>query len=474
MKKILLLVPLLAMFLSCSAGLSEDGPKDNPPAEELTDEEKFQSLILKSDVPEIATGSVLEEFSLDSYSVGLKFSDGKSFLMGKRFCSFVGSDADGYVTVNGKKQDWRVADCPMYTLSDDGFWLKQGVKTDKRVVQVAPKDAAGEYVLFIENNVRECRFHFSDGTSQAFPYPRTRKMYVSKTASQMDVYIGDEGSSDYIRYPFKKRYSAFSEGVYKCFLDNWGVMALSLCQFSDGKFDAGTPIFLNGEAEMAVSVTDGSDPSKNNYVGGVLHGFENIVEKDGKRGLTITVDGESIGENAVLDLREASKIVMTQSSELCQAYTNSNPFAHAERIWTFENGFLTIKIELTLLRDMHFANGMFGMLCVLRRWQESTSEKYLTSVAVKDSAPLVGLDVKDGWGSMSKDHNASRITEYGEMGWSFALCVDESNRKTNGGMFVGTNGNGYNKIYFDLTGSYDAKAGEVLSGQVHWEIERYY
>ena len=38
-------------------------------------------------------------------------------------------------------------------------------------------------------------------------------------------------------------------------------------------------------------------------------------------------------------------------------------------------------------------------------------------------------------------------------------------------MFVGTNGNAYNKIYCDLTGKYNAVAGEVLHGKVHWEIE---
>ena len=41
-----------------------------------------------------------------------------------------------------------------------------------------------------------------------------------------------------------------------------------------------------------------------------------------------------------------------------------------------------------------------------------------------------------------------------------------------GGMMVGTNGNAYNKIYFDLTGSYSAKKDEKLAARVHWEIEK--
>ena len=58
-----------------------------------------------------------------------------------------------------------------------------------------------------------------------------------------------------------------------------------------------------------------------------------------------------------------------------------------------------------------------------------------------------------------------------EKGLSFALVVDEGTRK-GGGMMVGTNGNAYNKIYFDLTGSYSAKKDEKLAARVHWEIEK--
>lgn len=476
MKKTLLFASLIVMLVSCGSKVTPDngnGKKEDDGAK--TDAEQFEAVILKKDVEKIADGSVLSQVENSPLCMTLTFSDGTSLLMGKHHGSFVGSDAEGFVTINGASQKFRVAGYPLYTLTDRGEWLSQGQSTGSSVIKTAPSGVSEAYVTFIENNIRRCLFHFSDGTTSEFPYTSETEMYVKKSASQMDVYIGSKGSSEFIQYPFKKRHSDFSPGVYKCYLDNWGIMALRLCSFNGGQFDAGTEIFLNGEAEMAVSVTDGSDPGKNNYVGGVLHGFENIVaDKDGKRGFSITVDGVDVPENGTFELKKASKIVMTQSSDLCQAYTNTNPFAHAERVWTFENGRLTVKIELTLLRDMHFANGMFGMLCVLRRWKGLTSENYLTSIAVKDTSPLMATDVTDGWGSMGKDHSVRKITEYGERGWSFALCVDQADIKPNGGMFVGTNGNAYNKIYFDLTGAYDAKAGEVLSGQVHWEIERYY
>ena len=116
------------------------------------------------------------------------------------------------------------------------------------------------------------------------------------------------------------------------------------------------------------------------------------------------------------------------------------------------------------------------MMCVLRHWQGNESANYLTRYAIKDSAPNTVFELTDGWQSSSpltkRDHEAHRITEYGERALSFALVTDTGTRKANGGMFVGTNGNAYNKIYFDLTGAYEATAGETLESEIHWEIDR--
>lgn len=187
---------------------------------------------------------------------------------------------------------------------------------------------------------------------------------------------------------------------------------------------------------------------------------------------SIDVDGEKLPENGSFALRKADKIVITQESLIYQAYTNSNPFGSAVRTWTFENGRLTIDITLTVLRDMYSYDMMFGMLCVLRRWEGSASSPYLTRYAIKDNIPYTVHDLQDGWsGSIgSRDSGTRKITEYGEMGWSFALAVDETSH--GGEMFVGTNGNAYNKIYFDMAHNYNAAAGEKFHGRVHWEIRR--
>ena len=463
------------ILLACTPAPQDPGTSGGTEDTGRTDVEMFNAMILKSDVEALPAGAYLTGAEDTQFETVLTFSNGKKMYVGKHYGAYVAQDEAGYITINGVSSKHKVIESPYYTLSEDGYWVNQGSKTDKIAIPREPKEAdrpASTYLRYMRDQKKSTTAYFSDGSSITLDKPApVYKMYVSKSSSQMDVYIGEADGSSYIKYPFKKRNKTYVEGQYPSFLDNWGIGALSLCEKSGDSFNAGVDLFLNGEAEMAIQVTDGKDASKNTYVGGTLHGFENITSADGARQLTINVDGRNIQEGESFNLVEATKIVMTQDSELCQAYTVSNPFAKAHRIWTFENGRLSVEIEVTFLRDMYINQAMFGMLCVLRRWQGNTSQPYLTCYAIKNNKPLEVYDVSDGWGSMSKDHETSKITEYGQKGWSFALVFDGGTYKSNGGMFVGTNGNAYNKIYCDLTGKYNAVAGEVLKGKVHWEIE---
>lgn len=471
MRKIALFL-MMILPLVCCGGKNSAGSNPGKPGE-ITDEQKFNTIVSKADFLAIAQGTTISRVEREDLNYNISFSDGTEWLFGRHYAAYVTVDENDIITVNGASSGHKIVDCPYYIISDSGTWICQGEETGTNVGRISPcKEASGPYVKYLIDLKKGCKAIFSDGSSAELPRIVKYEMYARKTESRMDVFIGESGDSDFINYPFNKRYRAYSEGAYPSFLDNWGIGALKLCHLRGGEFDAGTDIFLPGEAEMAVQVTNGRDGSKNEYVGGTLHGFENILVKDGKRCLTITVDGREYGENDKFELQKASKIVMTQRSEICQAYTTSNPFAEAYRVWTFENGRLTIRVELKLLRDMHFNQAMFGMMCVLRRWEGKTTMPYLTRYAVKDNSPLCTTEVTDGWGNMPKDRGTSRITEYGEMGWSFALVIDDGTRKSSGSMFVGTNGNAYNKIYYDLTGVYDGVAGETLWGQVHWEIEK--
>ena len=462
---------LVLAALACTKENKPETPSDKLPWDGLSDIEQFESTILKSEILALEEDCLLEGAQSNAYCTALTFSSGKTFLLGKRWSAFVSADENDYITINGQASSHKVVDYPWFTISESGNWVSQGTDTGKSAIPAANKAQTEAVVRFVREDRRGCTIHFSDGTTRRMERELNYEMYVSKEADVMYVYIGEEGDKDFVCYPFKKRFRQYKAGAYPSYLDNWGVMGVKLCEKDGDTFSKGTRLFLDGEAELALQVDDGRGNGAKTYVGGTLHGFENIILEGGVRQIGICVDGTTVGEGESLELRKAKKIVMTQKSELCQAYTDSDPFAVASRIWTFENGRLSIEIEVEFLRDTQLYQSMFGMLCVLRRWDADTSAPYLTRWAVKDNQPLSTIEVADGWGSMSKDDHTSSITEYGEKDLSFALVVDEGTRK-GGGMMVGTNGNAYNKIYFDLTGSYSAKKDEKLAARVHWEIEK--
>lgn len=474
MKRILLSIPFL-ILCAFSSQDAVSGTPDNVKKEgRLTEKHRFNSVIPAKTVASLPSGTTMTGVEKDGLSYVLKFSDGSRARLGTHFSAYVDVDTDDNIMVNGRNSGHKIVDVPWYTISDKGTWVNQGTDTGIGIADISNAPKAKEpYVKYFIRTRKECKAIFSDGMTRILPYTFEYEMYAKKTEGRMDIYIGETGDTDFINYPFKKRFREYKENEYPSAIDNWGIGALNLCKKDGETFGGEVAIFLGGEAELAASVTDGKDPSKCTYVGGTLHGFESVKVENGKRQLMINVDGQEFGEADTFSLAKVNKIVISQKSEMCQAYTTTNPFAEVTRMWTFENGRLTVRIDMKILRDIEFAQAMFGMVCVLRRWEGDTKNKYLTRYAVKDSEPLKAYDVSDDFANnMQKDPAPRKITEYGEMGWSFALAVDEADPYTSGGMFVATNRNAYNKIYFDRVGKHYAKAGEVISAQVHWEIEK--
>lgn len=296
------------------------------------------------------------------------------------------------------------------------------------------------------------------------------EMYVSKTATQLDVYQRN-ANGKYIRYPFVKRYKAFTTGEYPSFYDNWGIGVPALAEFSGAMADV-APLFLAGEAELAVSVPSGNDGETPTYVGGQAHGFENIVTGSNGREICILVDNQKVAEDAVLSLTPASKVDIIQHTQICQAYTNTNPFADVTKHWVWENGKMSCTTSTTILRSILFSYAQFGMMCVYRRWLGSTSNDYLTNAAIKNNLPYKIWDVSDGWSGMlqSPDKNCTRIVEYGQKGLGFSMSIQSQTTKESGGMFMATNGLAYNKIYFDMGRSFTPSVNDVLEATQIWEI----
>lgn len=297
-------------------------------------------------------------------------------------------------------------------------------------------------------------------------------MFVKKDFTSLTVFFANKKGS-YIAYPLVKRYEDFQEGVYPSFLDNWGIENVSEYTIDNGIMSKKAQLFQNGEAELAINLPR-FDTEANTYVGGHAHGFENIVNADNGREFAIFVDNVKVNEDDDFSLKSCSKIEVYQHSTLCQAYSNSNPFADVTKKWVFYEGEVSITTTVKMLRDMSIRQAQFGMMCVYRRLNGNSEESYLTNKAVKDTMPYKTFAVEDNWNVpelRSKDHDACRVIEFGDYGLGFIMEIEDDNRKTNGGMFVHNNGTGaYNKIYFDLTGAYQAKKDELLYATQIWSI----
>ena len=116
----------------------------------------------------------------------------------------------------------------------------------------------------------------------------------------------DIDDSLYVCYPLKHLYRALSENAYPSFLDKWGIMQPYTAKLSNANMECVDVLFNVGEAELVVSLPSGKiGPTKNVFVGGNAHGFENIISNSlGERSFVIRIDGEEINEDTLFTVRE--------------------------------------------------------------------------------------------------------------------------------------------------------------------------
>ena len=340
----------------------------------------------------------------------------------------------------------------------------------------------GNYLLHMP---RKVLFHFADGSEKSFDKEIDWGMVVEKQNNKLFIWMGHENSNHWIRHIFNYRYKAYTGGTtYPDYYDNWGLGKPAVCTWNGGtSFTTGQELFLGGEAEAAMQTYDVQAAPKKTYSGGVLHGWENIYTEGGDRLISFTVDGVAVDETEALSRRAASKVEIVQKTKIARAYSPEgleNAYADVLKHWVIENGTVTISVEYTFLQETEIFQGKFGMFCVKRlETAGDTGSTYITRLVWKDSTPSTMYEVTEGWESAvpasaplkSRDNSATRVEEYGDAGVSFAMQFDGGTLKSGGGFNIGTNGNNYNKIYFDICGGYTAAQNEKLSSSVHWELD---
>ena len=300
-----------------------------------------------------------------------------------------------------------------------------------------------------------------------------------KTASQANFYY-KISNGNYIKVPFKHRYSAFTEGAYPSFLDNWGIYVLQECEFANGSMLQTHTLFQGGEAELAIRCTDGVNNSIFSYVGGAAHGFENISSTENVRDIVMLLNGNRIAENSVISLQPVEKFEVFAKSLLYQAYTNTNPFAEVVKHWVFIDNKISITTSVKLLRSIEFTNAMFGMFCINRHLDADNTKPYIAGRAIKNNNQFIEYNVEDSWWQISPmpaigkfDHDCSKISVFGDAQFGASMEILDATLKQHGGMAIGTNaGLAYNKIYFDLTGAYTPSSGEELKATQVWYLNK--
>lgn len=290
-------------------------------------------------------------------------------------------------------------------------------------------------------------------------------MYVEKKESELDVYI-KHASGKFVKYPLNYRYSAYKEGSYPSFFDNWGIGKVALCSFTEHNMIEEAKLFYSSEAELTLETIEGT-------VGGAMHGFDNIVNGDNGREVSILIDNKKIEEKDTLSLRSSIRIEVKQRSKITSAYSNTNVLGYVEKTWLWENGKLRINGRFIAEKEFELDHIYSSLLGVLRRWEGSEDNQYLTNKAIKNNEPFKVYNIEDGWVNWdlaSADKSCSRITVYGDMGIGIAMDVVDSSPSETRGMFISTNNNPYNKIYNRLCGVYTIKKGEELYAVTEWSI----
>jgi hypothetical protein len=282
------------------------------------------------------------------------------------------------------------------------------------------------------------------GQDNAFP-----QLMAEKLANKLLLYWR-ASENKYICYPLEYRYKAFVENTNPSFYDNWGIGQPYIAELDTDTMIKRELLFNPAEAELAISVANAN--STNEYVGGAMHGFENINVVDGVRTILFLINNQKVSETGIFSLREVREIDVVQETSLFQSLTNVDKWAIATKKWHFDNNGLRISTDVEIIRDLPISVAQFGMMGVYRHWEGDANEPYLTNKAIKDNMPFKEFTIDDS-GIPEElqiiDAGCSKITTYGEKNFGFSLKMENTTTKDVGGMFISNNnGTPYNKIYY--------------------------
>ena len=328
-------------------------------------------------------------------------------------------------------------------VTKQGFWFLQSLKIKDNAICEMDKS---EFSYVILDGEERLLFGITAGGkvyTGADNGTQYAEMYVEKTSARMDVYIKHDANK-FIHYKMVLRQKEYVEGV-ESFYDNWGIERVGLSSFDGAVFTHIKYLYREGETEQAIEAQSANGLV---FVGGYFHGFEQMNTADGQRKIYFIIDGNFLGETDTYPLSPCNYVKVVQETSLYQFDTTTNPFDTVLKEWVFENGKLRLTTDNDFLRNITVRTIAGSMMCVYRHDEGNVSKEYLTDKAIKDNNPTVIYDLQDGHSGIPTDHDCAELSEYGELGFSFAMkVVDGTKMHQTGGLAVVQSVSTYNKIY---------------------------
>ena len=267
----------------------------------------------------------------------------------------------------------------------------------------------------------------------------------------------------------------YTSGGFEFMMDHWGI---DMCYLSTNANEK--TIVLDylitraSEYEQAIDIV--SDTHKG-YIGGHMHGYEQMDS------IQIKVDGVTRNDYHFSD--DCEQVEIVQYSTLYET-DKSTEIAKVTKRWVFDNKKFDTFINTIFSKRVTINRCMTAMFGILRRLDPKTGGgergAYLTNKGMKDTSWQI-VSTTDGWDNpstytngaqmlMAGNNEATHLEQWGDLGYKTVLEVPKASRLTGAGMFIDTNGNTYNKMYYDC-GSGQMNIGDYIFSHAIFKFGRF-
>ncbi|MDO9634292.1 MAG: right-handed parallel beta-helix repeat-containing protein [Paludibacter sp.] len=387
----------------------------------------------------LVEGNIVENSTWSAFSI---FSAKNVHVIGNRF---INSNIDPSKTRFAGKGNMFVLNSSDITIENNVFY--NAGESYESGLYVDPATTSN---VIINGNVGD------KPTSHYNPY----ELVVSGSSDALNIYVkgSKEASNKYIRHRlYNAKNTAKNLNVWRI-VNSYLTERTSVYNFSN---ILSKEFIYSGEWECAIRQTVNGVP-KSDFMGG-FHGYEELVD------VNAWADGKKISLGTTINLT-AYNVTVDQNSILYE-YGTKNPVAEHLKHYVFSKDKIHLYQEVKWLKSINVVNSYLAMLPIARSLPDGTAitdrgtmehNPTVFNIGVPNaSLPFKGTNIRSArvWGEES-GISASLTTVF------FPLLPKNSFMCS-----MYTAQDGYNKLYFDFSGSYTTTVDEVWESTAIYEID---